>query len=279
MARTKPRPYKPRVNHGGNFCGHNPDAPSLDLVRAATAPGKIRPKILSLLQERMRRYFHSPGCLPSLRAANQSPKGRQQRSERREACLQLLAAILEFTDLASLRCGIPSPEGFQSLKLDVLVSYTGLHPRRAERAMADLKRAGLITVAQPRQLQEDGTWRGLAAVKAVNRLLFGAFGLLRRLGHEQQRATARLAKKAQRAGGTLTSWARNAIVYGQLKPKNRRKKPAPGDDLEMLKARSELLQALHSAYPNLTDEERRAKADQIIADRANRAIRQAYLEA
>lgn len=277
MARTKPRPYKPRVNHGGNFCGHNPDAPRLDLTRAGTAPGKQRPKILQELQERMRRYFHAPGCLPSLRAANQSPKGRQQRSERREACLQLLTAIIEFTDLASLRCGIPTPEGFQSLKLEVLVKYTALHPRRAERAMADLKRAGLITVAQPRQLKEDGSWRGLAAVKAVNRLLFGAFGLLRRLGHEQQRATARLAKKAKRAGGTLTSWARNALVIGQLKPERGAKRGV--DELELLKARAELLQALHSAYPNLTDEERHAKADQILADRANRAIRRAYLEA
>lgn len=282
MARTQPRPYKPRVNNGGNFCGHSPDAPRLELTRAGTAPDKQRPKILSLLQERMRRYFHAPGCLPSLRAANQSPTGRQQRSERREACLQLLSAIIEFTDLASLRCGIPTREGFQSLKLDVLVTYTGLHPRRAERAMADLKRAKIITVAQPRQRKEGSEWQGLPAVKAVNRLLFGAFGLLRRLGHEQSRATARLAKKAQRSGGTLTSWARNAFL---LPPKSgsgssHKRRLAPGvSDLDYLKARAELLQALHSAYPNLTAEERSAKADQILTERANRAMQQQFMSA
>ncbi|MCD2872153.1 hypothetical protein [Pseudomonas aeruginosa] len=63
--------------------------------------------------------------------------------------------------------------------------------------MADLKRANLLTVNQPRQLNEDGSWRGLAAVKAVNKHLFTAFGLGRRLGHERDRASKRLAKKGR----------------------------------------------------------------------------------
>ena len=37
------RAYTPRENSGGNFCGHQPDAPRLELVKPTT--DKIRPKI------------------------------------------------------------------------------------------------------------------------------------------------------------------------------------------------------------------------------------------
>ncbi|MGP5470251.1 hypothetical protein ACTXNP_28765, partial [Pseudomonas helleri] len=66
------------------------------------------PGIIIELQARIKRYFSNPNLLPSLRNANKSKKGRQMRSERREACLVLLAAIAEHMDLVSLRCGIPT---------------------------------------------------------------------------------------------------------------------------------------------------------------------------
>lgn len=256
----KVRAYVPRVNHGGNYCGHAPDAPRLELVKPVTSPDKKLPGILIELQERVRRYYSSPNVIPSLRNANRSKQGRQQRSERREACLVLLVAIIAYTDLVSLRCGIPTPEGFMSLTLPFLIEFTGLNPRRAERAMADLKRANLISVAQPRQLQADGTWRGLAAVKAVNRLLFTAFGLGRRLQHEKQRASDRLAKKIKRVGGTLTGWARNALVLGinvrttAVKTVTAAKaafnRPQQPRSEEFMRARLDLLIQLKQAYPD-----------------------------
>ncbi|WP_164707471.1 hypothetical protein [Metapseudomonas otitidis] len=175
---------------------------------------KNRPKILQRLQEEVRQYYRSPSRLPSLNAANRSK--RQQRSERREACILLLNAILEFTDLTSLRCGVPTSTGFQSLTLAFLARYTGMGERRMERAIADLKFANILTVAQPRQLQEDGSYRGLAAVKAVNSLLFGAFGLLKWLKHERERASERLAKKARAHGGNLGEWSRSAMAIGRM---------------------------------------------------------------
>ncbi len=206
------RPYTPRINAGGNFCGHKPDAPRLALVKPSTL--KNRPKILQRLQEEVRQYYRSPSRLPSLNAANRSK--RQQRSERREACVLALNAILEFTDLTSLRCGVPTSSGFQSLTLDFLAGYTGMGERRMERAIADLKFGNILTVAQPRQLQEDGSYRGLAAVKALNSLLFGAFGLLKWLKHERKRASERLAKKAKKQGGNLGQWSRSALTIGRM---------------------------------------------------------------
>ncbi|OKS22361.1 hypothetical protein BH607_07810 [Pseudomonas aeruginosa] len=226
---------------------------------------KTRPKILAELQRRVRQYYRSPRYIPSLNAANGSK--RQQRSERRESCLLLLSAILEYTDLASLRCGVPTSAGFISLTLDRLVQYTGLNMRRAERAMADLKRANLLTVSQPRQLQDDGSWRGFAAVKAVNALLFTAFGLDERLKHERDRAAKRLAKKAAKAGGSLTGWARNRLVIGR--PSTRRRSDEPvlprGVDMHTYAlARTDLVIALKQAYPDMPPDERNAEADRIL---------------
>ena len=267
------RPYVDRVNHGGNFCGHSPDSPRLDLVKPTTS--KRRPGILIELQARMRRYYSTPNVLPSLRNANGSKQGRQQRTERREACLVLSNAIVEHTDVVSLRCGIPTPGGFMSLTLPYLVQYTGLNPRRAERALADLKKANLITVSQPRQLKEDGSWRGLAAVKAINKLLFTAFGLAERLKHETERAAERLAKKVKKAGGTLTSWARNMLVIGGGKASGKLRSYDAGqgarrpsiDPFELERARQQLLVALMQAYPALSREELYAEADRLIAEK------------
>lgn len=206
------RKYVPRVNNGGNYCGHNPDAPRLGLVKPTTL--KNRPKILQRLQEELRQYYYSPSRLPSLNAANRSK--RQQRSERREACLLVLAAVLEYTDLTSLRCGVPSADGFQSLTFEFLAEYIGIGMRRIERAVADIKFANILTVSQPRQMQEDGSYRGLAAIKSVNSLLFGAFGLLKWLKHERKRASERLAKKAKRQGGNLGQWSRSALAIGKM---------------------------------------------------------------
>lgn len=282
------RAYVHRVNHGGNYCGHSPESPRLELVKPVVAPGKALPGILTELQVRVKRYYSKPTVLPSLRNASGSKQGRQQRSERREACLLLQNAIIAHTDLVSLRCGIPTAGGFLSLTLNYLVDYTGLHMRRAERAMADLKAANLITCNQPRQLLEDGSYRGLAAVKAVNKLLFTAFGLDKRLQHEMKRAADRLAKKAKKAGGTLTSWARNKLVIDGLKqPKATKSRPEPeqkmprldfhpgrgapipkgADPLTYAKARMELLTAIKMADPSKTAAQCHAEADELLQRR------------
>lgn len=260
------RAYTPRTNSGGNFCGHQPDAPRLQLVKVTT--DKNRPSIISELQIRVRQYYRAPRYIPSLDAANGSK--RQQRSERREACLLLLNAILEFTDLSSLRCGVPTSSGFISLTLDYLVQYTGLHMRRAERAMADLKRANLLTVSQPRQLKDDGSWRGLAAVKAVNALLFTAFGLHERLRHERDRAAKRLAKKAVKSGGNLSGWSRNKLLIGKTSATRRgtESRLPPGIDVQTYeKARAELLIALKQTHPGMPPDERNAEAERILRNK------------
>lgn len=74
------------------------------------APRGNRPRILVEMQMRLDAYLDDPSRhLPTLNAANESV--RQQRLERRTACVQLLRALLKYLDLVSLRVGIPQRDG------------------------------------------------------------------------------------------------------------------------------------------------------------------------
>ena len=188
------RMYVPRVNYGGNFCGHIPDAPRFNLERPANKGKGGIPRVLTLLHERLTQYYHSPGALPSLNLANDSV--RQQRSERREACLLVMGSLLRRTELASLRVGQPTKDGFVNYRMEVVLRDTGLTMRRIERAMKDLKSAGIVSTMQPRQVDENGEWKGLAAVKTITRHLFAVFGLKVALELEQKKAVKRLKQKA-----------------------------------------------------------------------------------
>lgn len=180
----------------GNRCGHDPANP-----RWFEPPEKHkeRPKILRKLIERLRDYFADPAeVLPSLNAVNGST--RQQRSERREACLDLLGCLLHYTDLVTLRVGIPQADGsFQGLTMEFLAETSGLGVRRAERAMHDLAAAGVVSIHPFVQRLEEGVYKGYAAIRAISRSLFDAFGLGSWLRHEREKAVARRRKKERKA--------------------------------------------------------------------------------
>lgn len=167
--------------------------------------------------ERIQDFFDDPNLLPTLNGANGS--SRQQRSERREACTKVLIAILSHTDLASLRVGIPTPKGFMNYTVAYIAKVTGMCQKRVERALRDLKAAGLITVSQPRKLSEDGQWIGLAAVKAVSKHLFGVVNLARMLVRERKKASKRHKKKTQEWANkplTLAEKARKSLCLQSL---------------------------------------------------------------
>ncbi|MCP5460035.1 MAG: hypothetical protein H6971_10450, partial [Gammaproteobacteria bacterium] len=125
---------------GGNRCGHDPRAPRWFQPPEKHAP---RPAILRKLNEKLRGYYRRPGVLlPSLNGVNGSE--RQQRSERREACLDLLGGLVHYLDLATLRVGVPGDEGFRGIPMARLAGLSGLSLRRAERACRDLVAAGII---------------------------------------------------------------------------------------------------------------------------------------
>ena len=208
-----PKKFAKRINHGGNYCGHDPDQPALTLAKPALVGKGGIPRILTLCMERLDAYFIRPKkVIPSLNFANGST--RKQRSERRESCILLLKALLKRTDLVSLRVGSPTPDGFLNYTLDYIALDTGMGIRRIERAMYDLKTASLVTVSQPREQKLDGSWKGLAAVKTISKDLFGLFGLVVMLKKERDKASKRLKDKIQVCADKLitrTSKARNSL--------------------------------------------------------------------
>jgi hypothetical protein len=178
----------------GNKCGHSPDAP-----RFFSAPEKHakRPEILRRAIVAIQDYFRRPEILPLLNAANQSE--RQQRSERREACIDILACILHYTDLVTLRVAIPQSDGSTAgLTMPYLAALSGLGERRAERAIRDLKKAGIITVHPICEKLADGTYKGLGAIRTVSKHLFTVLGFHDWLRHEQRKATERRIQKEEK---------------------------------------------------------------------------------
>jgi len=94
---------------------------------------------------------------------------------------------------------------------------------------------------QPRKRLPDGSWKGLAAVKAISRHLFAVFGLDRRLKKERTKASKRLKQKAQqwalaadkatRAGQARLALALKALPSLSGRPGGKPKHKPP-DDLE-----------------------------------------------
>lgn len=278
--------YIPRENAlGGNFCGHDPASPRFTLADPAKKGKGGIPRVLTLCMERLKDYYYRPRkVIPSLDLANGSE--RQQRSERREACICLMAALLKFTDVASLRVGIPTKDGFVNLTVDLIARHTGMNLKRVERALHGLKAAGLVTVSQPRQLKEDGTWKGLAAVKAISRHLFAVFGLGSMLKYERDKASKRLKKKqrqweqdaeTEKGQNTRTGRARFGLFMGGMASQvNDKRKPKPKpqttnrqsrDDFEYRKQQMVRAGELKQANPDWSRDKCFEEADKQLSGR------------
>lgn len=273
------RPYVKRVNLGGNFCGHSPENPLLTLrVPAKVGTGGI-PRVITLLMERMIKFYSKPRkTIPSLDLANGS--SRQMRSERREACLCLLASLLKSMDLTSLRVGVPGKEGFRSLTLDFLAKQTNMSMRRCERALKDLKKSGIVSVNQPRQKISRDKWIGLAAVKAISKQLFASFGLAEMLRLEREKSSKRLKQKSQQwqkeidsDPGTRTGKARLALFLGGMAQPDKKPKSlappglAPRGQLETRRKQEIMTVAveIHRKHPDWTSKQCHEEAERILS--------------
>ncbi|MBS8270873.1 replication protein RepA [Halomonas litopenaei] len=280
------RTYTHRVNTGGNFCGHRPENPRIALTEPVKQGKGGLPGVITEAMKRCVDYYNSPWKIPSLNLANGST--RQQRSERREACLSTLWAILKYTDLVTLKVGVPTPEGgFLNLTVKYLARWTGLKQRRVERALADLQAAGIVSVHPRCEKRSDGSYKGHAAIKAVNKLFFAIFGLQFRLGFERKRAAKRLKKKQQqhaKASGTKTSAARRNLTaraaldragstIHKLGMGQKKSQPRQDDerslamDEELQRQLNELMFQYKMAHPDWTAQECREAAEKVIEAR------------
>ncbi|MGP9680213.1 hypothetical protein ACT3TC_16460 [Halomonas sp. AOP27-A1-41] len=279
------RSYTHRINTGGNFCGHMPENPRIALTEPVKQGKGGLPGVITEAMKRCVDYYSSPCKIPSLNLANGS--NRQQRSERREACLTTLWSILKFTDLVTLKVGVPTPGGgFVNLTVRYLARQTGLPLRRIERALADLRRAGIVGIHKRCEQRSDGSYKGLAAIKNVNKLFFAIFGLQMRLNFERKRAVKRLKQKQRqhaKASTTKTAAARRNLTAraaldkaGPSIPKQgmyKRNQRRQGDehsrafDEEQRRQLQELLYQFKVTNPSWTAEQCRKAAEKALEAR------------
>jgi len=164
------------------------------------------PRILSLAAERAKAWYSHPQKCHALNKGS-----RQTRSERREAYQVILETMLSFLDLASLCLGTPTLDnGFVDVDMKTLVEASGMGQRRCERAIADLKEAGLVEVKQPRKINEHGDYVGLRAIRVVREAFFEFLQLGPMLRQERAKATERLRRKVMRANRKLADLMRRA---------------------------------------------------------------------
>jgi len=162
--------------------------------------------LLSLAAERAKEWYRHPQKCHVLNKGN-----RRTRSERREAYQIIIETMLSFLDLASLCLGTPTLDhGFVDVDMKALMDASGMSQRRCERAIADLKEAGLVEVKQPRKLNEHGDYVGLRAIRVIREAFFEFLNLGPMLQQERARATERLRRKALQANRKLTDMMRRA---------------------------------------------------------------------
>lgn len=182
-------------NHG-NKCGHFPDAPRLIPNDPARVGKGGHPRVLTLAIERLDRYYLKPSFFPQLNWANGST--RQQRSERREACILMLRTLLKFTDLATLCVGTPTAEGFKAVSVARLASACGIGFRRAQRALSDLYRAKLVSSSQAVIRLADGSYEPQIAIRQISMDVFRRCGVSLFLKRQRAAAYKRLQEKARK---------------------------------------------------------------------------------
>lgn len=189
FAGCPPGPY----SGSGNRCGHSPKNPKLLLPSPSKTGVGGLPRLITLAQERIEQLYQNPLIFPIL---HKNPD-RKTRTERLEACVLVIKALLKRMDLSTLCCGRPTLDnGFIDIDMRTIVAETGIGQRRCERAIRQFRTAGLVTVAQPRGINQHGKYFGCRAIRAISKDLFTWLGLDKILQEERRKATERLRKFA-----------------------------------------------------------------------------------
>ena len=188
---------------GGNYCGHCKLCFDLDLAKPPKKGKGGIPPVLLVAIDILKDVVGLPSALVAvLDRANGSL--RRMRSERREACLRLLMAILKHLDILSKRVGLPTDTGFLHHSMKFLAREARLGFKRSQRAMSDLVRTGLVVVTRRGERDADGSYQGLAAIKVASDRLFQLLGLTEMLARQRKKARE-IAQQAKQVARSVTN--------------------------------------------------------------------------
>lgn len=176
---------------GGNGCGHDPRNPK---ILKFPSQGR-RPHVLEEAKRRLESAAKSPFNYPELLPLfyHKDKKGRQRRSEGREALVNLcLTVIVQTANLANnLYCGHWNGTHFVYYDLDKLVTLTGERKGRVRRALTVLRKLGLIHAGGQLDRAYEGTLRTINYRIRLDYSLFESFELCAEFALDAAKAEAK----------------------------------------------------------------------------------------
>lgn len=123
------------------------------------------------------------------------PRQRSQYVPRRHACMLVLAQQLRTLDLVTMRVGVNKAGDVLGMRLDTIAEVTRLDDRRVDRAVRDLRNAGMIKSHRRAEAVNDGQYIGRTSVRVIADDVFAALGLGKHLArarkHFSELASAR----------------------------------------------------------------------------------------
>jgi len=150
----------------GNRCGHLPEAP-----RFYDRPKnhKRRPSILETGIRVLESAYHLPKKFLE-KFINLNSSNRRKRSERREAVCSVSQVLLHYLDLETLHAGFFDVvrNRFVGLDLNFIANKAGITVIRAKRAIADLVKAGYISLTRQFDKKDDGTFKGIPSIRQIS---------------------------------------------------------------------------------------------------------------
>ena len=180
--------YTPRHNSGGNFCGHNPDAPAFRNVIARLIEGTKHP-LLKAAIKRLGAYYTNPGLLEKLgrilsngdsRRKRRDGQPRKVRTERQDINLMVMAFCLSKANLMRLQVGIvpySDPDNLYGPTESEIATAIGASLGRVQRALAHWKHAGYISITPRPRKGADGKWESVSPIICIKATVFMLIGI------------------------------------------------------------------------------------------------------
>jgi len=156
----------------GNSCCHDPSNIKQYIPGAGIENAKFQ-KVITSAIEKVSGYANNRSLFPFLNHI----RSRQQRTERAEACSLVLSVLINSMDIETRRVVWIRNGEVTGLTMSDIASRAGIGLTRCERAMRDLKSQRLVTVAKRSEKQDDGSYKGFAAIRTITKRVFEFIGL------------------------------------------------------------------------------------------------------
>lgn len=118
------------------------------------------------------------------------PRQRSQYVPRRHACMLVLAQKLRTLDLVTMRVGVNDAGDVLGMRLDTIAEATGLDNRRVDRAVRDLRNAGMLKSHRRAEPVNEGQYIGRTSVRVIADDVFAALGLGKHLARARKHFSA-----------------------------------------------------------------------------------------